>query len=100
MDNLFKAGHCQDIPLGEGRKYFFNGEEVGIFNLGNEIVAISNRCPHLGGPLSDGLILGEEVICPLHYRKVHLKTGCVKNEKEKVKVFEVVLKNGEIYLKN
>ena len=99
VDHLVKAGKCDDIPLGEGRKYLLNGEEVGIFNLGNEILAVSNRCPHLGGPLSDGIVTGNEVICPLHARKVNLKSGCVMNEKEKVKTFEVVLINGEIYLK-
>ncbi|MBI3606199.1 MAG: nitrite reductase (NAD(P)H) small subunit [Nitrospirae bacterium] len=99
MDKLFKAGKCQDIPLGEGRKYLIHGEEIGVFNLGIEIVAISNRCPHAGGPLSDGIVTGHEVICPLHGRKVNLKSGCVANEKEKVKVYEVVLKDGEIYLK-
>ncbi|MBI1822168.1 MAG: nitrite reductase (NAD(P)H) small subunit [Nitrospirae bacterium] len=100
MERLIKVGNCQDIPQGEGRRYFLNGEAVGVFNLGNKIFAISNLCPHLGGPLSDGLILGEEVVCPLHYRKVNLKTGCVKNEYEKVRTYEVVLKNGEIYLKS
>ena len=99
VDHLVKAGKCDGIPLGEGRKYLLNGEEVGIFNLGNEILAVSNRCPHLGGPLSDGIVTGNEVICPLHARKVNLKSGCVMNEKEKVKTFEVVLINGEIYLK-
>ena len=99
MDKLVKVDHCRDIPLGEGRRYLFNGEEIGIFNLGKEILAISNRCPHQGGPLSDGIVVGTEVICPMHARKVNLKSGCVANEKEKVKVFEVVLKGGEIFLK-
>lgn len=99
MDKLIKAGRCQDIPVGEGRKYLLNGEEIGIFNLGDEIVAISNRCPHQNGPLSDGLVTGNEVICPMHARKVNLKTGCVANEKDKVRVYDVVLQNGEIWLK-
>lgn len=98
MERLIKVGNCQDIPQGEGRRYSLNGEEVGIFNLGNKILAISNVCPHLGGPLSDGLILGEEVVCPMHSRKINLKTGCIKNENESVRTYEVVLKNGEIYL--
>ena len=99
MDRLFKVGNRDDIPLGEGRKYFLNGEEVGIFNLKDKVLAISNWCPHRGGPLSDGLVTGEEVICPLHGFKVNLNTGCLKNSNERVRVYEVVLKNGEIYLK-
>lgn len=99
MDRLFKAGRPGEIPLGEGRKLSCQGEEIGIFNLGNEILAVSNRCPHQGGPLSDGIVTGHEVICPMHGRKVNLKTGCVANEKEKIKRYEVVLKEGEIFLK-
>jgi nitrite reductase (NADH) small subunit len=99
MDKLWRAGRTEDLPLGEGRKCLLNGEEIGIFNLGNEIVAVSNRCPHQGGPLSEGIVVGKEVICPMHGRKVNLRTGCLVNENEKIKVFEVVLKEGEIFLK-
>ena len=99
MERLIRVGNCEDIPHGEGRKYSLNGEDVGVFNVGDKILAISNVCPHLGGPLSDGLIVGEEVICPLHSRKINLRTGCVKNENESVRTYEVILKNGEIYLK-
>jgi len=99
VERLIRVGNCEDIPHGEGRKYSLNGEDVGVFNVGDKILAISNVCPHLGGPLSDGLIVGEEVICPLHSRKINLRTGCVKNENESVRTYEVILKNGEIYLK-
>jgi nitrite reductase (NADH) small subunit len=99
VDKLIKVGNCQDIPIGEGRRFQFNGEEIGIFNLGKEILAVSNRCPHQGGPLSDGIVAGAEVVCPIHARKVNLKTGCVANEKERVRVYEVILKGGEIFLK-
>ncbi|MBI1824090.1 MAG: Rieske 2Fe-2S domain-containing protein [Nitrospirae bacterium] len=99
MDRLFKVGRPDEIPLGEGRKFRCQEEEIGIFNLGNEFLAVSNRCPHQGGPLSDGIVAGLEVICPMHGRKVNLKTGCVANEKEKIKQYEVVLKEGEIFLK-
>jgi len=99
MDKLVRIGKCEDIPQGEGRKFSLNGEDIGVFNLGDKILAISNLCPHLGGPLSDGLVLGEEVICPMHSRSINLITGCVKNENKSVRTYEVVLKNGEIYLK-
>lgn len=99
MDELIKIGDCRQFPVGEGRKCKVRGEEIGIFNLGNEFRAVSNRCPHKGGPLSDGLVLGTEVICPVHSRKFDLKTGSVANEAEKVKTFEVFIQNGDVYLK-
>ena len=96
---LTRVCKIADIPGGEGRKFLFKGEEIGIFNLGNEILAVSNRCPHQGGPLSDGIVTGTEVICPIHGRKVNLKTGCVAHEEAKVKVYEVVLQEGDVFLK-
>lgn len=99
MDNLLKAGNCRNFPLGEGRKCLVHGEEVGIFNLGKDFMAVSNRCPHKGGPLSDGLVLGTEVVCPIHSRRIDLKTGAVSNEDEKVETFEVVINNEEVYIK-
>ena len=98
MTSWIKVGKCEDIPPGEGRRYRLEEEEVGIFNLGNQILAVSNRCPHLGGPLSDGIVTGKEVVCPLHSRKVNLLTGCVANENEKVRIYEVKVDRGEIYI--
>jgi nitrite reductase (NADH) small subunit len=41
----------------------------------NEVFAIDDRCPHRGGPLSQGIVHGNEVTCPLHGLRVHLDTG-------------------------
>jgi nitrite reductase (NADH) small subunit len=100
MDERVKVGECRQFPRGEGRKCLLGGEEIGIFNLGDEFRAVSNACPHQGGPLSDGLVLGTEVVCPMHSRKIDLKTGMVAKENGKTQTFEVEIRNGEIYLKH
>ena len=40
--------------------------------------ALDNRCPHQGGPLCDGIVTGESVVCPLHAWKVNLADGRVE----------------------
>jgi len=53
------------------------GRELAIFNLGDRFLAVENQCPHRGGPLSDGIVSGCTVVCPLHAWKVRLDTGDV-----------------------
>jgi nitrite reductase (NADH) small subunit len=65
------------IPPREGRAVVLGGRELAIFNLGDRYLAIENRCPHAGGPLSDGIVTGSAVVCPLHAWRVRLDTGDV-----------------------
>ena len=66
------------IPLREGRTVTVAGREIAIFNLGYRVLAIDNRCPHRAGPLSDGIVTGTSVVCPLHGWRVALQTGAVE----------------------
>jgi nitrite reductase (NADH) small subunit len=66
---------CQNIPLREGRSVRVGDRDIAIFNLGDRFLAIDNRCPHKGGPLSEGIVSGNTVICPLHAWKMNLETG-------------------------
>ena len=70
-----RTARCEDIPLREGRSVRLGGHDVAIFNLGDRFLAIDNRCPHKGGPLSEGIVSGGSVVCPLHTSKVDLETG-------------------------
>ncbi len=66
---------CENIPPREGRSATVAGREIAIFNLGDRFLALDNRCPHEGGPLCDGIVAGDAVVCPLHAWKVSLETG-------------------------
>ena len=68
---------CEDIPLREGRSVRLGKHDIAIFNLGHRFLAVSNRCPHKGGPLADGIVSGHMVVCPLHAWKLDLETGAV-----------------------
>ena len=68
----------ENIPAREGRAVQIGDREVAIFNLGDRLLATSNRCPHTRGPLCDGIITGTSVVCPLHAWKVSLTNGSVE----------------------
>lgn len=67
--------HPGNIPPREGRAVNAGGREIAIFNLGDRFLAIGNRCPHRRGPLADGIVSGETIVCPLHAWKFSLETG-------------------------
>ena len=76
-DNWIEIGSLHDIPRQGartvGRK---NGPDIGVFRtLDDHIFALENRCPHKHGPLSQGIIHGHAVACPLHNWRISLETG-------------------------
>ena len=73
-----RVGLCTDIPSREGRVVQFGDREIAVFNLGDRFTALDNRCPHKGGPLSDGIVAGTAVVCPLHAWRVNLDSGDVE----------------------
>ena len=64
-----------DVPVGEGRAVTVDGRRIAVFNTPTGWYAIQDACPHLGGPLSDGLVADSCVTCPLHERRFDLATG-------------------------
>ncbi len=65
-----------DIPIGEGRAFAVDGNEVAVFRLRDGSVrALGAVCPHRGGPLADGLLDDRVVVCPLHGFTYELSSG-------------------------
>ena len=66
-----------DIPvLGARRVRRERGLEVALFRASAErVFALLDRCPHKGGPLSQGIVFGERVACPLHNWSIELASG-------------------------
>ncbi|TZG26545.1 nitrite reductase small subunit NirD [Sphingomonas montanisoli] len=70
-------GAVAEIPLRGARTVpVAGGEEIALFRTGDDrIFALVNRCPHKHGPLSQGIIHGHAVACPLHNWRISLETG-------------------------
>ncbi|MEO7852021.1 MAG: nitrite reductase small subunit NirD [Rubrivivax sp.] len=69
-----------DIPkLGARRIARATGADVALFRTEDDAVfALLDRCPHKGGPLSQGIVFGRFVACPLHNWSIGLDDGCAK----------------------
>jgi nitrite reductase (NADH) small subunit len=74
----------EDIPvLGARRVARPRGMDVAVFRNGEgQVFALLDRCPHKGGPLSQGIVFGTSVACPLHNWTIALDDGCAKSPDE------------------
>jgi len=77
MSNWKAICHVEDIPvLGARRVARDCGLDVAVFrNDADEVFALLDRCPHKGGPLSQGIVFGQQVACPLHNWTIGLCDG-------------------------
>ncbi len=92
-------GPLPKIPLGQGRCFAVDNEEIAVFRQRDgQLFASQNRCPHKQGPLSEGVIGAGKVICPLHFHKFDLTSGTGSEPNECVKIYSVHEQNGEIIL--
>ncbi len=88
-----------DVPRLEGRRVVVNGFYVAVFNTEEGFFAVGEVCPHMGGPLADGDVAATTVSCPLHARKIELRTGQVKNDDlSRVLTFPVKVESGKVFL--
>ena len=66
MPELVKVAETKDIEPGKAKCVDAGSERVAIFNIDGAYYAMSDMCPHAGGPLSEGYLTGTEVSCPWH----------------------------------
>ena len=91
----------QDIPvLGSRRVQRSQGVDVAVFrNSDDEVFALLDRCPHKGGPLSQGIVFGQNVACPLHNWTIGLADGEAREpDAGCTPAFQVKLEGGEVFL--
>ncbi len=72
-----EIGRVADIPRRGARRVLLpDGTAIGVFRTADdEIFALVDRCPHRGGPLSEGMVQGRAVACPLHGWVIDLASG-------------------------
>ena len=68
-----------DLKQGQMAKVMINGQRIVLARLEDDrIVAFDDRCTHMGGPLQDGTLIGERVMCPWHGSEFNVCTGAVE----------------------
>ncbi|MGJ7489754.1 nitrite reductase small subunit NirD [Variovorax sp. ZT4R33] len=101
MNDWTPICRVEDIPvLGARRIARATGVAVAVFRSSqNEVFALLDRCPHKGGPLSQGIVFGNSVACPLHNWTIGLDDGCARSPDEGcVPRFACRVEDGQVML--
>lgn len=98
--NWIDIGSIDEIPLRGARCVLTSLGKVGVFRThDNHVYAIKDHCPHRGGPLSQGIVHGASVTCPLHNWVISLETGKAQGADEgEVTTIPVKLVDGTVWL--
>ncbi len=101
MTNWVPICAVADIPvLGSRRVARQQGAAVALFRAADDhVFALLDRCPHKGGPLSQGIVFGHSVACPLHNWTIGLADGCARAPDEGCTTpFAVRVEEGQVLL--
>jgi nitrite reductase (NADH) small subunit len=76
MNDWIEIGTLNDIPRRGARCVMTPQGKIAVFRtMEDQVFAIDDHCPHKGGPLSQGIVHGASVTCPLHNWVISLETG-------------------------
>ncbi len=75
MGQFVKVARADEVASGSARLIEIEGRRIALFNLDGTFYAIDDTCPHRGGPLSQGFIQGDVVVCPWHGARFRIGTG-------------------------
>ena len=100
METWKEVCALEDIPRLGSRVVAAPGGDIAVFRTaGDEVFAMHDKCPHRGGPLSQGMVAGRVVTCPLHGLKIDLPTGAaVAPDTGCAKPFAVKVADGVVLL--
>ena len=100
MSNWIEIGRLSDIPPRGARCVRTPLGRIAVFRTAqDEVYAIEDRCPHKAGPLSQGIVHGREVTCPLHNWVLSLETGKALGADEgAVRTFELTRDGDRIFM--
>jgi nitrite reductase (NADH) small subunit len=90
-----------DIPPLGARVVKTAQASIAVFrNEADEVFALNDRCPHKGGPLSQGIVFGRRVACPLHNWSIGLEDGkAIAPDEGCTGTYPVKVEAGDVYLR-
>lgn len=100
MTEWTEITRLEDIPKLGSRVVSTDTMKIAVFRTSNdEIFALKDQCPHKGGPLSQGIVHGTMVTCPLHNWKINLDSGeALAPDEGCTNRFPAKVENGVVYL--
>jgi len=97
MAKFVKVASLSELTPGSAKVVEVLGKSIALFNVGGTIYATDNTCLHQGGPLGEGELMGEVVVCPWHQWEYSVRTGeNVEDNSLKLATFPVQVDGSDI----
>jgi nitrite reductase/ring-hydroxylating ferredoxin subunit len=99
MARLIKVAEANELSPGQGKLVQVNGKDIALFNVNGIYYAMSAVCPHEDGPLHEGEVDGDTIICPWHGYDFSVKTGeCSVDPDLRVLTFVVKIQGNDVFI--
>lgn len=100
MSNWKEVVALDEIPVLGSRVIRTDDQEIAIFRASDDhVFAVHNSCPHEGGVLSEGIVHGHKVTCPLHNWVINLEDGQAQGADEgSTACFKTKVESGMVYI--
>jgi 3-phenylpropionate/trans-cinnamate dioxygenase ferredoxin subunit len=95
-----RVANVPDVPVGEVRVVQCGMRSLAVSNIDGTLYAIDNRCTHDNGPLGEGRLRGNRIICPRHGAAFDARTGKVLTlpAVRSVNAYPVTVEGDEVYI--
>jgi nitrite reductase/ring-hydroxylating ferredoxin subunit len=99
MGDWIRVAGISELPAeGLGHPVKADGLQIALFRWQSRVYAVEDLCPHLGFPLSEGVMQSGEVICSWHGWHVSLENGTCRRERQRAKVFPCEIRDDEVWV--
>jgi len=95
-----EVANVDDLPVGRARVCTIGEQRIALYHTSKGFFASENTCPHRGGPLGEGDIIGDEIVCPWHFWSFEVASGvCPGNPELKIVTHEVRIERDRVLVK-
>jgi len=100
MPEFVEIARTSELPVGRVKAFVVDGRTVAVYHTTSGFYATDNTCPHRGGPLAEGDLLGDEITCPWHLWGFDVATGaCPGNPEISVATHDVRVEDDRLMVR-
>jgi NAD(P)H-dependent nitrite reductase small subunit len=100
MNEFVEVASASALPIGRAMACTVGERKIALFHTSDGFFATDNTCPHRGGPLAEGDVIGKEIVCPWHFWSFQIDTGVSPDNSEmRVATHEVKIDGDRILVR-
>jgi nitrite reductase/ring-hydroxylating ferredoxin subunit len=100
MEEFVEVARASDVPIGRIKSIHVGERRIALYHTPKGFFASDGTCPHRGGPLAEGDIIGDEIVCPWHLWGFNIQTGlCEGNREISIVTHEVKVEDDRILVR-